>query len=172
MARLLILFAGLVCLCGTAVRANDDKRSDEKPFDDNTFVQMAASGGMHEVALGEIAGKKAGTEAVKTFAARMVKDHTKAGEELKKIASGAGITFPDKMNEHDQKEVDRFANYKGSDFDRDYIKHMVADHEQDLANFKRASKEAKNPAIKEWATKTLAVVEEHLAAAKKIQGMQ
>jgi putative membrane protein len=172
MTRLLTPFAGLLCLCVTAVRANDDKRSDEKAFDDNTFVQKVASGGMHEVALGQIAEKKAGTEVVKAFAARMVKDHTKANEALKKAASTAGFTFPDKMNDHDQKEVDNFANYKGDDFDRQYIKHMVSDHEQDVALFKQASKEAKNPALKEFATKTLPVVEEHLAAAKKIQGMQ
>lgn len=173
MTRILTLVVEMTCLLGAiSARADEDKKPGEKPFDDQEFVQMAASGGMHEVALGKIAAKKATSDAVKKFGERMVTDHGKANADLKKAAATAGLSVPETMNEKQQKEVERFRNYTGSDFDRDYMKHMISDHESDLALFTRASKEAKNPAIKEFATKTLPVIQAHLEAAKKIQPME
>jgi putative membrane protein len=169
MGRLLALVCGSLLSFGSMIPAGDDKKDNDETFDDNTFVQKAASGGMHEVALGKIAQIKAKNEQVKAFAERMVADHSKANEELKKIAGSIGIKVPDEMSERHQKEVERFKNYSGSNFDGDYIKHMIADHEKDLALFTRASQEARNPALKEFAAKTLAIVKEHLAAAKKIK---
>jgi len=145
------------------------QKPDEKPFDDADFVAKAASGGMHEVELGKIAMTQAKNDDVKKFAEMMVTDHGKANDELKKAAKEAGVNVPDKMSEEDQKEVDKFKDYKGTNFDQDYMKHMLSDHEKDVALFKRASKEAKNPKIKDFATKTLPIVQAHLDQARKIQ---
>jgi putative membrane protein len=173
MTRIFLLPAALAFLfSGLNVRAIDDTKPAEKPFDDTEFVQMAASGGMHEVALGKIAANRSKNAAVKAFGERMVADHGKANEELKKAAAALNIPVTEKMSEQHQKEVERFANYTGSDFDRDYVKHMIADHESDVALFTRASKLAVNAAIKEFAMKTLPVVEEHLKALKKLQPME
>jgi putative membrane protein len=142
---------------------------NQKPFNDATFVMEAASGGMAEVALGKIAETQARNADVKKFAEMLVTDHTKANEALKKAAKDAGIDVPDEMNKEDQKVVDRFKNYKGSNFDQDYMKHMLSDHVKDIAAFKRASKEAKNPKIKDFAAKSLPILQAHLDAARKIQ---
>ena len=40
--------------------------------------------------------------------------------------------------------------YKGDDFDKDYVKHQVADHEEAVALFTRASKELKNQGLKDF----------------------
>jgi putative membrane protein len=173
MARALTLFAGMSFLFSfMIVRADEDTKPGEKPFDDADFVQKAASGGMHEVALGKIAASKARGDAVKAFAERMVTDHTKISADLKKAAAAAGLSVPETMNEKHQKEVDRFKNYKGNDFDRDYVKHMITDHESDLALFTRATKEAKNSAIKDFAVAELPTIQDHLKAVKKLQPMQ
>jgi putative membrane protein len=152
-----------------SITAGQDRKPVEKPFNDAEFVKMAASGGMHEVELGKLASVQAKDADVKKFAEMMVTDHGKANEELKKAAKEAGLEVPDKMNEEHQKEFDKFKDYKGTNFDQDYMKHMLSDHEKDVAEFKRASKEAKNPQIKDFAAKTLPIVQAHLDAARKIQ---
>jgi len=173
MTRLLKTAVGSLFLFGVVgLRASEDTKPGEKPFDDNEFVKKAASGGMHEVLLAKIAQTKAKSEPVKSFADRMVTDHTKANENLKKAASSAGIALPEMMSEKDQKHVEHFENYKGTNFDGDYMKHMVTDHEADVALFTRASQEAKNPAIKDFAKTTLPTVQEHLKLAKKIAGQE
>src|SRR5438477_12435791 len=152
MTRGMRLFAGAALLFGLTAARADDKSQSNKPFDDTEFVKMAASGGLHEVDLGKLASTKAANPEVKKFAERMVTDHGKANEELKKAAKAANIECPTKMNEHHQKEFDRFKEFKGSDFDKEYINHMVKDHEEDVALFTRASKEAQNASIKQFAT--------------------
>jgi putative membrane protein len=149
-------------------RADDKPPAGDQPFDDTTFVKMAASDGMHEVELGKIGTAKAKNDDVKKFAEMMVKDHTKANEELKAAAKAANITVPEGLDEKHQKHVDHFKNYKGTDFDADYMKHMVTDHTEAVALFTRASKEAKNTELKDFATKTLPVIQGHLEQAKKL----
>jgi putative membrane protein len=86
---------------------------------------------------------------------------------LKAAAKAANIAVPERMTEKHQKHVDMFKNYKGTDFDAEYMKHMVEDHTEAVALFTRASKEAKNPQIKEFATTTLPTIQAHLEHAKK-----
>src|SRR3569623_1899394 len=47
------------------------------------FAVKAANGGLMEVQLGEYAAKNASDKSVKDFGSMMVKDHTKANDELK-----------------------------------------------------------------------------------------
>jgi len=164
MLRSIYAFSPLALLLLPLGTLGDDK----KPFDDAEFVKMAASGGMHEVELGKVAADKAKDPAVKEFGQKMVTDHGKVNEELKKMAKEFGFAVPDKMLEEHQKEFDRFKNLTGDQFDREYVKHMIKDHEEDVAEFTRASKEAKSPAVKAFALKTLPVIQEHLEAVKKL----
>ena len=156
--------AALVALLATAAGA----RADDKPFDDATFVKKATIGGMYEVALGEVIAPKAKNDDVKKFAERMVKDHTAANEDLKAIARAAGIEAPAKLDDKHQQKIDMFKTYKGTNLDQDYVKDMVKDHEEDVDLFTRASKEAKNPAIRDFATKTLPTLQKHLEMVRKL----
>jgi putative membrane protein len=79
------------------------------------------------------------------------------------------VTVPDRMNEKHQKEFDKFGALSGAEFDKAYIDFMVKDHEHDVKMFKKATTEARNPQLKEFATKTLPALEEHLKMAKEIQ---
>src|SRR4051794_20016014 len=65
---------------------------------DEKFVKKAAQGGLMEVKLGEIASQKAKRDDVKQFGAQMVKDHSKANEELKAVASQKGIALSDQLD--------------------------------------------------------------------------
>jgi len=161
-----LMVAIVVLTTWTAARA--DEKPADKPFDDAMFVKIAASGGMAEVELGKVGSEKGKSSDVKQFADRLVKDHTKANEELKAAAKAAGIEVPAKIDEKHQKHVEMFRNYKGENFDRDYAKHMVKDHEEDVALFTRASKEAKSQELKDFAAKTLPTLQEHLEMAKKL----
>lgn len=158
----------LALVFSAALVAAQDKKGDGKPFNDAEFVKKAASGGMHEVELGKLAQTAAKSDEVKKFGQKLVEDHTKANEELKKAAKAAGVSVPEKMLDEHRKEFDRFKDLKGDAFDREFAKHQVKDHEEDIALFTRASKEASSADIKGFATKSLPVLKEHLEMAKKL----
>jgi putative membrane protein len=46
---------------------------------------------------------------------------------------------------------------------------MVKDHRNDVAQFRKMSREAKDPELKAWVTKLLPTLEDHL---KTIEGIQ
>lgn len=135
---------------------------------DKSFVTKAANGGMMEVALGQIATKNASSQQVKDFGQMMVTDHGKANDELKSLAASKNIKIPAKMGAKQNQKVDKFSKMTGAEFDKKYMQAMVKDHEKDVKNFQKASKEAKDPEIKAWAAKTLPTLEKHLQQAKDL----
>lgn len=58
----------------------------------------------------------------------------------------------------------------GQDFDRRYAESMgVEAHRETIALFEKASKEARDPEVKAFATKTLPNLREHLQMAQSMQ---
>ena len=133
---------------------------------DNTFVMKAARGGMAEVKLGQLAVDKASSEDVKKFGQTMVDDHSKANDELKQIAAGKGINLPDSLDSKHQATYDRLSKLSGATFDRAYMKEMVADHKEDVSEFRKESTKGTDPEVKAFAAKTLPTLEHHLEMAQ------
>jgi putative membrane protein len=163
------IWTSVSLLVGTTIGRGEDRKPVEKPFDDAQFVKLVASEGIAEVQLGKIASQKARSAEVKKFGEKMIAEHSKVGEELKKTAKHAGLAVPEQMEPEQHRHVDRFKVFKGEEFDCEYMKHMVKDHESAVALFTRAGKEAKNLALKDFATKSLPAMQGHLEEAKKLQ---
>jgi len=142
---------------------------------DHNFVNEAAIGGMAEVELGNLAKEKASNSDVKSFGERMATDHGKANDELKSWAEQKNVTLPTELDAKHKALRDRLAKLSGEAFDKAYMREMVADHNHDVAAFKRESTSAKDPDLKAWAGKTLPTLEEHQKLAKetnaKVAGM-
>ena len=66
--------------------------------------------------------------------------------------------------------VDKLSGLSGEEFDQEYMKMMVKDHNKDINTFQKASENLTDPAVKEFASKTLPVLKEHQQMAKQING--
>ena len=132
------------------------------------FVMKAASGGMMEVALAKMAQQKAKNQRVKNFGKMLVQDHTKANNELKGIASSKSITVPSAMSAEHKSHVDSMSKMSGVDFEKHYMNMMVTDHQKDISDFKNASENLTDAEIKNFAAKTLPVLQKHLDSAQAI----
>jgi putative membrane protein len=156
----------LVFLVGMAVSGIGIYAAGKLSPADKTFVRKAAEGGMAEVKLGELAKEKGSNPAVKSFGERMVKDHSKANDQLKGVASKEGVTLPDSMDAKDKALYDRLSAMSGEAFDKAYMRAMISDHEKDVSEFRRESQNATDPEVKQFASQTLPTLEEHLRMAK------
>jgi len=132
-------------------------------------VKKAASGGMAEVKLGKLAQEKGSSSAVKEFGKRMETDHSKAGEELREVASKNHIALPEDMDKTDQATYDHLSKLSGAEFDRVYAQHMVTDHEEDTEEFKNEASRGKNADIKGFASRTLPTLQDHLRQAREME---
>ena len=135
--------------------------------DDTTFVNKAAQGGMAEVSLGQLASSKATNPDVKAFGDRMVTDHTRLNDELKQLAQSKGVTLPADVDQESKDTADKLSKASGKEFDKAYIDDMVKDHEKDVKEFEKQSKDAKDPDLKAWVTKSLPTLQDHLKMAKE-----
>lgn len=156
----------------TNMPQNDKSEASSKskiPMPDQDFVKEAASGGMTEVRLGELAQARGSSEAVKSFGKRMVDDHTKAGDELKSAAGRANLKVPDKANAKDEATYNRLSKLSGAEFDREYSKEMVSDHTHDVSEFRKEVSSGRDKDVKSFASQTLPTLQAHLKQARDMQ---
>lgn len=151
----------------TADSTNEAKADAGMGESENTseFAVKAANGGMLEVELGRMAQEKGMSQDVKDFGAMMVKDHSKANDELKSIATLKNITLPTTLGEDEQKHVNDMAKLSGKEFDKKYVSMMVDDHKEDIDLFKKTAEDDKTDTeIKGFASRTLPTLQKHMDA--------
>jgi len=129
---------------------------------DQDFVTKAAQGNSAEVALGQIVAGKTKNPAVKQFAQMMVKDHTAALNELQELAQSKNLNFNDALPDDAQSLQTKLSSDTGTQLDKDYMDGMLEDHQKDVQEFTDQSQKAKDPDLKQWASKTLPILQKHL----------
>jgi putative membrane protein len=133
---------------------------------DKTFATKAASGGLAEVTLGQLATQNAANPKVRAFGERMVTDHTQANQELQLIAQSQNMPLPSTPDAASTATEQKIRNLKGEAFDSAYMRDMVQDHRQDVADFRREAENGQNPDLKAFAQKHLPTLEQHLQMAE------
>jgi putative membrane protein len=136
---------------------------------DKAFAMKAAQDGMAEVQLGKLAADKATNPDVKAFGQQMVDDHTKANDQLKQLAQQENMTVPASIDAKDQSKYEKLTKLSGAEFDKEYVKNMVKDHEMDVKLFQKEADNGKDANIKGFAAQTLPVLQGHLEKIKSIQ---
>jgi putative membrane protein len=160
-----VLFLALAGVSGASLAA-DAERSVPEPA---TFVKKAAQDGMTEVAAAKVALSKSQDPAIRSFAQRMVTDHSKANAELASIAKAKGLDAPKELDAEHQAMVDALSAKSGAEFDREYSSHMKMDHSKAIALFEGASK-SPDADLAGFAKKTLPTLKEHKKLAEKLPG--
>jgi putative membrane protein len=154
---------------GAATAPAGTTQSSATSAADRDFLASAASSGMLEIAASKLAGERASSTAVKTFAEHMQRDHTTHGQALQNLAAGEGVTLPDAMIARHQAQLDKLAALKGADFDREYAQSIgLAAHREAVQAFERAAGTADDPEVKAFADKSLPTLREHLKQAETL----
>jgi putative membrane protein len=96
---------------------------------DKDFIEDQLAAGMAEIELGKLASERGQSADVKHFAQMMVTDHTKAGEELKRIANQYNVTPPAALDAKHSDLRDKLSKLQGAEFDREYMNAMVDGHQ-------------------------------------------
>ena len=135
---------------------------------DAKFYRDAAEGGLAEVAMGNLAQQRAQSPSVKEFGAQMVKDHSAANEKLQALAQSKNITLPATPSVAEIETKSKLQVLSGQSFDKSYIKGMIKDHQEDIAEFKKEAGSGRDPDARAFAAATLPTLEMHL---EKIQAI-
>ena len=160
-----VLVLALACASGAALAAEAESMVPEP----SVFVERATMASMTELEAARAALAKSEDPGVRTFAERMVKDHTAAQAELRSLAEGKGIAAPTRLDDEHQAALSEITSKTGSEFDRAFSQHMNMDHTKAIALFEAASR-SPDPELAGFAKKTLPTLREHKKLAEKLPG--
>lgn len=136
---------------------------------DREFFALAASSDMLEMETGRLALDKSQNAKVRAFAQKMIDDHLQASENLRQVVSSNGATPPASMSPAHAAHLQKLQGLSGAEFDREYAAQIgVAGHQEAIALFERASREAANADVRALAEKSLPGKREHLTLAQTL----
>ena len=130
---------------------------------DRKFIMQAAQDGMKEVHMGQMAMQQGQSDTVKKLGRTIMQDHTKANQELMKVATKNRIA-PDTRH-----KMDKMSKKDMENFDQAWLAMMVKDHQKDIAMYQKQMQQGSDPELKKYVQKTLPVLQKHL---KLVQGAQ
>jgi putative membrane protein len=134
------------------------------------FVTLAAQSDMLEIDSSKLALQKSDNAKTKTFAQKMIDDHTATSTELKGLLSSGkvGVSAPTTLDKTHQAKLDKLTKLQGKDFTKQYDDMQVSAHKDAVSLFERYSKDGDNPELKAFAGKTLPKLQEHLKMAQEL----
>lgn len=142
-----------------AMPESADKAAAAMNIDKASFVKVVTSSNTFEIESSKLAEQKAKDADVKEFAKQMIADHTMAGEELKKAAK-IGDEAP-KLSPKHAAMLETLKGASEQEFQPLYIEMQTIAHMEAVTLFATYSKGGDDPAVKEFAAKTLPKLEMH-----------
>lgn len=165
MQRICTVILGCASLAGaSAMHAQGTMQGTDQ---DKQFLTTAALSDFTEIKFSQLAVQKSTNSQVKTFAQKMIDDHTKLEAEMKPFADKWGVTPPTALDADHQTKFDQLSSMSGADFDKQYMSDMTTDHQTALDAFKSEESSTTLPKFKATVAKGEKVVEKHLEMAKK-----
>jgi putative membrane protein len=128
-------------------------------------MERAAEGSNAEIAMGALVGAHASRAEVIAFGKLMVTDHSAINQQLAAIAKAKRISLPTSLGEH-QQNFDRIVDLHRDEFDREFAKVMLADHQEAVRLFREEASGGVDAQLKAFAAATLPKIEAHLRHAE------
>jgi putative membrane protein len=131
-----------------------------------TFRMMAASSDMLEIQSSRLALERSRNEAVRGFAQRMIRDHTRTTNELMRIAPIQGQPA---MDPRHAALLTQLQGAQGADFDRAYVQGQVMAHREAVALFESYARSGDNRQLVAFAREQRPHLRRHLRSAQALQ---
>ncbi|MBR7967038.1 DUF4142 domain-containing protein [Burkholderia cenocepacia] len=134
---------------------------------DAEFVDKAGMIGKVERQAGQLALDRSSNADVKAFARRMVDDHARIADELRRIGAQKGVPVQTRMLV--DPEVTALRAKDGRAFDAAYV--ALAGpraHEAAVRLYETEAKEGRDPQLRAFAARTLPTLNAHLSAARQL----
>lgn len=179
-----ILGAGLIILflnsCKNETKQEDPKEvaedANEAKFDsidskedDSEFLVDQAEINLAEIEIGKLAQQKSTNAEVKKFGKMLVDEHTKSASEVSALAKTKNFTLPTSLTEEGQDEYNKLNEKSGVDFDKKFADMMIDGHEKAIDKLQKASKDATDEDVRQWASGNIAGLTAHLEHAKMLK---
>lgn len=135
------------------------------------YVALASASDMFEIESSRLAQEKAQNDQVKQFAQMLITDHQRSTEQLRQAAGQAqpAIEMPQpQLNPQQQQIITGLQSAEAGAFDQVYMQAQVQAHQQTLAALQAYAQSGDVPSLRQHATATAPIVEQHLNQARQM----
>jgi putative membrane protein len=78
------------------------------------------------------------------------------------------VALPTSPSAKDEAIKKKLSNMSGDAFDKAYMAEMIKDHKKDIVAFQKESTSGREPDLKQFASKTLPTLQDHLTQAQAV----
>jgi len=90
-----------------------------------------------------------------------VEDHTKANEQLQRVAQQLNVRIPQTLPEEKQEIIQVFTSLPADEMEKHFVTAMEADHASELIKYRACAQMSQNQAVKEYAQQQLSALSQH-----------
>ncbi|HEY8048392.1 MAG TPA: DUF4142 domain-containing protein [Ramlibacter sp.] len=138
---------------------------------DRDFALTAALANMTEIGASQMAPRHTSSPDVLDLAGTINRDHTMALNQLMAIMQARGMPVPGDIAPSQRHLMDKLGTDYGYEYDRDFVRRVgIRQHENDIAAFQQQMPSLSDPALRDWAARTLPHMQTHLQMAQDIYG--
>ena len=161
--------AACCVLLGGSTFANDQSTQAKQPPSAKEFVTGAIDASQLELKAGKLAVEKAENPEVKELGRMLVNDHKEIKNKLQDLAAKHDAKWNESLQQEHQQEWNKLQSASGLEFDRLFVKHVVKDHERDLAMINECrDKFSDDPQLQALINEYTPVMQRHLEKARTI----
>lgn len=176
--KLLTWLFVVLALCGHVCADAQPKRhaAAAKPSrtialadEDRAMLEDIAYANLGQILLGRLALDKSMSFSVRSFAQRMIEDHSRAQGQLEKLARSRGMSLPPETDMAHKTIAIGLRGLAGGAFDEEYLKRAgINENERFIDLLQQVEDEAQDKALRAYAGRTLRLVGLHLSMANEL----
>ncbi len=148
-------------------------RSDGNIFSahDRDVAYDLESKNVEEVDLAKYVKEGTKNSQVKSFADKIIDDHSQALSQIRELLKQNGINQPAMTTPKDElSKTTALRNTPPDQIDRNYLGMMVEEHQKDIDELKSDEATVSNSELKQYIQKLIPKLDEHLREAERIEG--
>lgn len=135
---------------------------------DAEFIRDVGADNTMQIALGELARKKAKNREVRDFAERLIEDHTRIQEQWNAMAARNGMPSKPGMGRRHREKIEQLNDVGGRKFDRAYMTLMIQQHQDEVSYWQKEGRASRSTQVRALVNRGLPTLEQHLAQSKQI----
>jgi len=131
------------------------------------FLTNAIKGDNSEIMLGRMAAIRGDSQSIREFGKTLVDDHRAARTQAEGVAQQLGVPIPRGSLAKAMNERDRLSGLRSGQFDREFARYMMRDHQKDLAEFRQEAA-AHQGMVSRLAREQIPTLQKHLDMASAL----
>jgi putative membrane protein len=137
--------------------------------EDLEFLVEALRTALAEVKMGELAAERGRDARVRDYGANLARDHAEQAAELEQLLEPLGVTIPEEPSAEALSHHAALARLPAEEFDAAFIQMMIWTHTEAIEKYGAQTHANPDRALADFASKSLPLLREHLAAAEALR---